>query len=329
MINSLDIPLSTNSEERRYFYLYRQHTTSILSGYFRSNFWSRLVSQIRHDAEPVRYAIIAVTVLLKSLETASRSPLLIGAQEEKNCHNCFAIQAYTRAISPLRRLITTNGSHYNTALIASILFIVAETLQGDLVTASTQIIGGFLLAAEAVRCQTDSRKAKTNHFSLDNDLVQIFTNLEFQSKLPVFYAGSDTYQGIPSLLAMLPKSSVPDIPSSFESMEAPRASLSTILNCISSFYARSSRPLEGSSATSEKHHTLLQQLMDAFSPLMPEAVSQVTGPGTQSDSPTNTKDYTSHFSLARTYPLAVIIVKSEGAVALRCSMTISRQIFNE
>ena len=158
IIHTLDTPVLTNPEERQYFYLFRQHTSSILSSCFRSNFWSRLVPQIGHDAEPIRHTIAAVTALLESLETTSRSPLLIDTQQPQNGEYRIAVRQYAKAISSLRHLLSTSGSHYTTALVASVLFITIETLHGDFVAASAQIVAAFFLAAEAVGCHKHSRK---------------------------------------------------------------------------------------------------------------------------------------------------------------------------
>lgn len=311
LVRTLDTEVSTHPKERQYFYFFRQHTASILSGYFRSNFWSILVPQLGHDAEPICHAIAAVTALLKSLEKKPRSPLLIDAQDRHTEDYRFAIRQYTKAILSLKHLLSTKDTHYTTALVASILFITIETLHGDLEAASTQIVAAFFLAAEALGGQKDSRKASTSQSILDNDLLQMFTGLEVQSKLPLFYAGPDTFEGMPSLFTALPQPPIPNIPSCFESIGAAKASLDTIFNHIHSFYARRSRSLESSTTVSEKHLAFLRQWMVAFSPLTRGADTDAG-----SDSSKDAEDYCSQSILASTHALALIIVKRNGG---RCS----------
>jgi len=49
-----EIHVSTDPEERRYFYLFCQDTATILSGHFYSSFWSRLVPQAGRESKPIR-----------------------------------------------------------------------------------------------------------------------------------------------------------------------------------------------------------------------------------------------------------------------------------
>jgi hypothetical protein len=180
--------------------------------------WDVWIWRDRAWRRTVRHAIAAVAALLKSLKTTSRSPLLIGAQQQQNGEYRFAVQQYTKAISSLRHLLSTSGSHYTTALVASVLFITMETLHGDLVTASIQIVGAFCLAAEAVGCHKVPRKARTSRFTLAND----------KASYPHFTPALILFKACPHCYLRSPVT-YPENSSCFENTEAAKASFDTIL----------------------------------------------------------------------------------------------------
>ena len=111
------IQVSVDAEERRYFYLFRQNVAEVLSGHFHSEFWLRLIPQTVHESAPILHAVVAVSALSKCLETSSRSPLRIDAQRQRDSQYQYAILQYSKAISSLRHLLRTKGSHYRVTLI--------------------------------------------------------------------------------------------------------------------------------------------------------------------------------------------------------------------
>jgi hypothetical protein len=141
-----------------------------------------LVPQTGHYSAPIRHAVAAISALLKSLESTSRSPLRIEIQKKKNEQYQFALQQYSKAVSTLKHLLSTEGSHYRTALIASLIFTSIETLHGDLVSATSHIIGAFSLATKANCYPKSSWTIEATHFTFDDELVQMITGLEVQSK---------------------------------------------------------------------------------------------------------------------------------------------------
>jgi len=109
--------VSIDPEERRYFYLFRQDSAKMLSGYFHSNFWSQVIPLHGHNSIPVRHATIAVAALLKCLETSAKSPSPSDSQKRRDSQYQFAILQYSKAVTSLRRLLSTKGSHHRVTLI--------------------------------------------------------------------------------------------------------------------------------------------------------------------------------------------------------------------
>lgn len=297
--------------------MFCQHTATALSGYFPSAFWSVLVPQTGYESPPVRHAIVALAALLKCLETTPRSPLRIDVQKQRDTQYQFALRQYNEAVFALRYLLSSKGSHHRTALIASVLFMSIEILQGDHVSGYKHIAAGFSMAAEAGRYMKSPRKTRTHHITIDDELVQMFTDLEVQSKLPQFYTGNNSSKGLTSFLSTLPKLHLPSIPSCFATVQAAKASLDAILGYVNFFHSERSQFLYSKTVALNKHLEALNRWKIAFSPLLQKArVLTNAVEGTRPSLEVDTQAYIPHLILASTHVLAVIIVISNAG---RCS----------
>ena len=206
-------------------------------------------------------------------------------------------------------MLATEGSHHTITLVASILFISIESLQGDLVTASRHIFSAFSIAAEA----SALNQSVAQRLPIDDELVDTLYGLEFQSKLPNFYAPVQPQNSVPTVLSMIPLLPTPSIPTIFQTLGSSKTSLDCIMHYISYYHTKRPQMLESRNAASRKHLTLLKEWEAAFLGL-DQKVNQFAMTG-KSHLQGN-KNRIAHLILASTHALALIIVKSDAA---RCS----------
>lgn len=140
--------LLCNELDFRYFQLFRAYSVADLSGYFQSDFWSRLLLQQSHYDSSIKDAIIAIGALYKSIEIAQSSKMGCDAESDCRKHLKSALQHYQRAICSQREALEIGNAPSRTLLISCLLFICFEALQGDQDSAFKQILCGVHLLQE-------------------------------------------------------------------------------------------------------------------------------------------------------------------------------------
>lgn len=299
--------------------MYSQESAAILSGFFPSEFWSRLVPQTGYSSPPIRYGLTSVTALIKVAENTRRSPLRLDHPNQFDSQYEFAITQYSKAISALRHLLSTNTSSLRVTLTACILFACIETLLGNITGASYQIIGGFKVLAEVY--QSPSVRRSDLHLAgvkrilppIDYELTSMFTDLEVQCNLPQFFSDAPIQYQFPSILTSLPYVPIPAVPASFRTLPSAKACLDSIRKYILLFHYRSIRSLDRKSTTSAQLHDLLSRWKRSFAPLMEQAHIISTRAIVQK---TERQDSISAFILASNHVVASIIVTTDSG---RCS----------
>jgi len=141
---------------------------------------------------------------------------------------------------------------------------------------------------------------------VDDGLFDMLVGLEYQSKLPSFYAVRRPQSRSPTILLAQFPHPIPTVPTAFSNVGAAKKSMDHLLQYIS--YCTTGQPqiVEGSGVTSYKQLTLLREWEVSFLTLYQSAITEET----------NYRARIAYLILISTHALALIIVKSEAA---RCS----------
>ncbi|RFU35387.1 hypothetical protein B7463_g943, partial [Scytalidium lignicola] len=138
----------TTERENRYFQFFCDCVSHELPGFYDDNFWTRIVLQEAFYVPPIRYAAIAIAALSKGLDDATQKDslkvnIIQGVDKE---HSEYSAIFFAKAIRALNvHLSASGGAQLRTALIACILFVCFETLQGSFSSSIQQTYGGLKL----------------------------------------------------------------------------------------------------------------------------------------------------------------------------------------
>jgi hypothetical protein len=258
-----------NADERRYFHLFSQTTAAELCGYFDSLFWARTVLQASLNEASIRHAVTAIAALSKTAEETPKNSQPMGISKIKDEHYRFGIQQYNKAITSLRETLATKETALRTALIACILFVCIEAIQGDQAAASEQVHSGLNLIQQVhrSRLQRDENGKQPN---IEDEIVQMYANMDIQSFFLVF---SQIPHHPPMLLPSHMQESQRHVFSSstprfFTSVSEAKRALDLILNSIVQFLSTCATSTEGKVEKYEQHHTRLRLWESAFQPLL-------------------------------------------------------------
>ncbi|KAB8289496.1 hypothetical protein EYC80_010657 [Monilinia laxa] len=141
------ISLEATEEEGRYFRYFCDRTAYQLPGYFNPSFWNHIILQESHNVTSIRHAVIAIGALNKAIEEAPRPHLKVNVIQDINKkHLEFAVLQHLKAIQALNRYLSSvNGPQLRTALMACLLFVCFETIQGSYASSVQQTYGGLKL----------------------------------------------------------------------------------------------------------------------------------------------------------------------------------------
>jgi len=182
---SIDLPFS--DQEALYFQQFRENTASELSGFFDSAFWARTVLQECHAEASIRYAVVALGALYKTLEKNSESPpsspsnAVLDPSDQAQRHWEMAVRQYSNACISLAAVNSSDTRSNRTRLIASVLLACFDSFVGDHKLAIRQIQNGLGLL-EQLRVEKRQDFTATSDEPVEDELVQMFTRLAIQAK---------------------------------------------------------------------------------------------------------------------------------------------------
>lgn len=111
--------------EQHLLYLFRTVTAPKLSGHFSSSFWQRRVLQASTVESSIRHAVIAIAAIHQDYVNWQQSKISDPSMQ------AFAFRQYTKAISYLHVLMSTQSQQLDLTLIACICFITFDCLLGN------------------------------------------------------------------------------------------------------------------------------------------------------------------------------------------------------
>ncbi|KAH7032992.1 uncharacterized protein B0I36DRAFT_240675 [Microdochium trichocladiopsis] len=178
--------MTFNNHEGLYFQLFREHTANELSGFFDSSFWTRSVLQECHSQEAVRYAVVALGALYKTLEKMSESPpgspgTAYDPTDNISRHWEVAFKNYSYALKTMVTSTSQDTASQKTSLMATVLLACFDSFIGDHKQAIVQIQSGLGLL-EKLREERRRAFLPRPEEPVDQDLIQMFTRLAIQAK---------------------------------------------------------------------------------------------------------------------------------------------------
>ncbi|KAF7939977.1 uncharacterized protein EAE98_000104 [Botrytis deweyae] len=137
----------------QYFEFFKNKNASLLSGYFDTDFWERLVLQLCHQKEFVKHAVVALGSLARNMEVDFDSPLSNNTRHTAPSeHYLFALREYSKFLRLARR--NTNKvvelDRLQSILVSCVLTSIFELYQGRQ-EASIKIVVSGLKIVSSVR----------------------------------------------------------------------------------------------------------------------------------------------------------------------------------
>jgi hypothetical protein len=193
MSYSPSVAIPGDNEERRYFQRFCDKTSREICGSFDPKFWTEKVLQMCHHDASIRFAVIALGALAKSLDSSSFPNRLSLSgfpqidHQRLDEHHRFALRQYCKAVASLRTLLSDGRRHLRTSLTSCILFMSFEALQGNYEASLTHLRGGTRLLTDwrlarrglASRLSQDSLSEIQD--GLVDDLGRLFARLDSQA----------------------------------------------------------------------------------------------------------------------------------------------------
>lgn len=183
--------LFRNEQERRYFSIFCDQTSSQLTGLFSGDLWERLVLQVSERTPALRYAVIALGALdPSSWREPVRSP-------EEVLRRQFAYHEYSNAIADLRSSIAHRALDSRIRLIACLLFFCFEVYHQNGWAAKMQIRAMSLLSKE-FRAAELGHPTKEPQPKIEREILDACYELEHQTLVfNTFFQGYDEGFDVP------------------------------------------------------------------------------------------------------------------------------------
>ncbi|KAF2707311.1 hypothetical protein K504DRAFT_535825 [Pleomassaria siparia CBS 279.74] len=177
------ILLGETEVENRYLKYFHHETTSGFQSAYDWTLWNRLVLQGCHHEPFIRYAVVAIGALHKSMPISSPSgeeSLTKNSQPMAKLHREFAYLTYGKALKYMQQAIDS-GTGLRHALIACLLVVCFETHTGNRYKASTHAKYGLQILQQW-RKSTPPQIATSALAppDVEEDIVEAFRNLDIQ-----------------------------------------------------------------------------------------------------------------------------------------------------
>ena len=221
-----------SGDELQAFDYFRQHAAAHLSGLFACAVWRHLILQVSHHESTILRATVAVGALYQSRQTWSPTSMSTLAWKTR----MLAFSQYNRAIADLREYIQRldgqkNDAAVNVVLMACLLFVSFEMLQGNSGAVNAHLVKGMKLLSEhvgtrSIRSLEKRVIALTTSTQPDiDDLSEVFVRLDadstmFRRRSPFMHR--DTTKLLPEI----------DIPSTFASVKEAKVHLDTLSSLV-------------------------------------------------------------------------------------------------
>ncbi|KAM0325882.1 hypothetical protein ACHAQA_007185 [Verticillium albo-atrum] len=173
--------LFRDDHEKRFFVTWCDTRKLLGGGFFEDELWERTILQLSHQQPAVRYAIMGLGAMGKSL----RQGFVPTTHEEMAAYGPeygHALSYYGRALRDVRKTVLDAGS-LRATIVCCLLFVCFEVLHSDCRAAYAHLDSGQVLMNEMVRRARASGIASNilESESLERDSLQVFQRLIHQT----------------------------------------------------------------------------------------------------------------------------------------------------
>ena len=130
---------SLSRAEGDHFNYFRTVCATTFSGYFHDSIWETLILQISYLEPCIRHAAIAIG----ALHRFQVHPTHAVADASEGSNTRYAVTKYLEAVKALNQSLDGSGRSMGLALLASILFMVFEVLQGNNIASLMHLKGAL------------------------------------------------------------------------------------------------------------------------------------------------------------------------------------------
>lgn len=182
---SLSTTSFATADHQQSFHQYLNTTSRFLPGLFQSPLWSTLIPQLSHAAPFVKSALIAIGALSKcGRKLNSETPASNGISVTPLYR--FALSQYGVAVREMRDTLVLGEEGLRKTLIACLLVVCFEGLQGNYFQALAHCMSGHALVRDWLRGKrTSLTRAKEGLASpapdvIEDELIHAFQRLDVQ-----------------------------------------------------------------------------------------------------------------------------------------------------
>lgn len=262
-IQTLVFDPDASAMERRAFDFFRNRTGPEMSGFYDASFWNRVVLQVAHASTPLRHCIVAVASLHESLQLDHGSRQLENEDFASKSIQ-FALKHYNKAIQSLRQLDGERPLEKETVLLACILFICYENMDGAYDRSLAHVRNGLNIIRSGTASVTERNSPRYTDNDVGDNIAKIFGRL--QHNYSSLVKNVSVKVPVPQPLEDIP---APEIAPSFQTMHEARLYLDVILNwMLQTMHASFMSGESPRNEIFEAHDAQIARWRDAFDTLI-------------------------------------------------------------
>ena len=196
----------------------------MLSGHFSNDFWERRVLQACGVEPSIRHAVIAIGAVHQDFISLHKGNDKVYDPSIK----AFAFRQYTKAISHLYRLMSTQTQQLDFTLISCILFICFDCISGNYDSAFIHLKAGLKILEDIKKqnAQSTSPEQTTSAHEWEREFAPILLGLGIQGASIVNFEYRKDGAAMWTLLKGI---RIPTHPTTFRSIDEARHALETTI----------------------------------------------------------------------------------------------------
>ncbi|TGO29635.1 hypothetical protein BPAE_0013g00880 [Botrytis paeoniae] len=165
----------------QYFEFFKNKNASLLSGYFDTDFWERLVFQLCHQEESVKHAVVALGSLARNIEVNFDAPLSNNSRyTAPSEHYLFVLREYSKFLRLARR--NTNkvveAEKLQSILVSCVLTSIFELYQGRQEASIKTVVSGLKIISSVREQHVLKNTLSIWSLGINIDLLALFIRWE-------------------------------------------------------------------------------------------------------------------------------------------------------
>lgn len=221
VVHRFPMRIPGTGQEKRGFQYFITNTASELTGYYSSSFWEYLILQASTTEPSLRHAVVAIAALHEKFTDRRLRGVSPG---HENSESIFAVNQYMKAISHLRRSLSSGKQAPLTALMSCLLFVCFDYLRGNSDSAMMHLQSGLEILRDLRSWGEKSRDIA------EQSMAPLFMRLAAQSILYIDTRDSFDQRRFAKLLMNVRTREPAPIPEAFADLEEARSALDVASN---------------------------------------------------------------------------------------------------